>query len=78
MNVRMDPLNQGGILTATGTVVHPDYFGSAGPTGSNNQTYVQDKFYQFNAYKGQKDFRSADLGIAKRQMEKNPFAHPLA
>jgi hypothetical protein len=45
-----------------------------GPTGVANQTYVKDKHYQFNAFKGNRDPRAADLGLAKRTNANNPYA----
>lgn len=80
MNVRMDALNQGGAITATKMQINPEYTGTPGPTGSMNQTYVQDKYYQLNAYKGQKNFQASSraLDLTKNVLKNNPFAHPLA
>ena len=78
MNVRANPLQQGGVLTAVRSdadVRTDNYFGSAGPTGGNIPTYVNDQYYNFNAYKGQPGY--TDLSIAKRQLENNPLARSI-
>jgi hypothetical protein len=80
MNVREGPLNQGGALTA----VRKDsnkYDGRTGPAnGGWSQDYIQNEHYQLNPYKGQKNVRttSRQLGVAKRQLANNPFAHTLS
>lgn len=73
MNVRGDPLNQGGALTAVRDSASTCLLGAPGPTTAVNQTYVQDKYYQFNSYKGNTDFRTARLGLAKQQLANNPL-----
>lgn len=73
MNVRMDPLNQGGAITATRDSASTVIQGIAGPTTAVNQTYVKDKYQQNNAYKGNKDFRTCNLSLAKRQLAQNPL-----
>jgi len=81
MNVRADPLNQGGMVTAV-RVDSNRYDGRTGPAnGGWSQNYVQDEYYQLNQYKGQKNTwgaSNAGLNIAKNQLEKNPFAHTLS
>ena len=76
MNVRADPLNQGGMVTA----VRSDCSrvdGRMNPAnGGWSQNYVQNQYYQLNAYKGNRDNRSLD--IAKNQLKNNPFAHSLS
>lgn len=83
MNVRADPLNQNGMVTA----VRSDCSrvdGRMGPangsTGGRMQHYVKDMYYQFNAYKGNANPHSTsrELNIAKNQLQQNPFAHTLA
>jgi hypothetical protein len=79
MNVRANPLTQGGILTSVRSDVDGTfmYTGSAGPTaGANGQQYTNDQFYNFNAYKGQPG--RSDLDTAKNQLAKNPFAHSIS
>ena len=73
MNVRMDPVNQGGSMTSTRTSACTAIQGIMGPTTSANQTYVHDKYHKFNAYKGNEDFRSFDLNLAKRVNARNPL-----
>tara|TARA_R110002074_G_scaffold8841_2_gene35770 strand:- start:903 stop:2033 length:1131 start_codon:yes stop_codon:yes gene_type:complete len=75
MNVRMDPTNQNGSITATRTSASTVIQGVQGPTASANQTYVKDTYNKFNAYKGNEDFRSFDLGLAKRVNANNPLNH---
>ena len=75
MNVRMDPVNQNGSITATRISASTTLQGVQGPTTASNQTYVQDKYHKFNAYKGNKDFRSFDLDLAKRVNANNPLNH---
>lgn len=75
MNVRMDPANQNGSITATRTSASTMLQGVQGPTTAANQTYVHDKYHKFNAYKGNKDFRSFDLDLAKRVNANNPLNH---
>jgi len=79
MNVREGPLKQGGVLTTVRSDVDGTfmYTGSAGPTvGANGQQYINEQFYNFNAYKGQPGRN--DLNVAKNQLSKNPFAHTLS
>ena len=78
MNVRADPLNAIGALTAVKDNASTVVSGVQGPTSSANQTYVQDEYYQFNAYKGNVDPNSCNLGLAAKQLAGNPLAHTLA
>lgn len=80
MNVRGDPLNQSGMLTA----VRMDQSGGDGYVGPGNGTYMQQyvlpEFQEMNSYKGnQNPYASSDyLGIAAKQMAVNPFAHNIS
>ena len=83
MNVRADPLNQGGMVTA----VRSDCSRIDGRTGPANgasqgrmQNYMNDLYHQFNAYKGNYNPRTSNsqLNTAKNQLSSNPFAHTLA
>lgn len=74
MNVRGNPGSQGGAVTSMRSGAHRAVQGPMGPTGVANQTYVKDKHYQFNAFKGNRDPRAADLGLAKRTNANNPYA----
>ena len=77
MNVRESALKQGGALTA----VRADSTridGRVGPAnGGWTQNYQQKPFHQFNAYKGNENPNSRDLGIAARQLQNNPLAHSI-
>ncbi len=80
MNVRAGPLNQGGMVTAVRTDCNK-YDGRMGPVnGGWTQNYVQDKYYQFNAYKGQQNpyATSRELNVAKNQLKNNPLAHTIS
>ena len=80
MNVRAGPLNQGGMVTAVRTDCNK-YDGRMGPVnGGWTQNYVQDKYYQFNAYKGQENpyATSKELNVAKNQLKNNPLAHSIS
>ena len=83
MNVRADPLNQGGMITA----VRSDCSRIDGRTGPANgasqgrmQNYMNDLYHQFNAYKGNYNPRTSNsqLNTARNQLSSNPFAHTLA
>jgi hypothetical protein len=78
MNVRANPLQQGGLLSAVRSDIDGSfmYSGSAAPTVANGQQYINDQFYNFNAYKGQ--CGRDDLDTAKNQLAKNPFAHTIS
>ena len=79
MNVRGDPIAQGGALTQVKDNTSTCYTGSAAPTGANNQEYVQDTYYQLNTNKGMYNPLSSNknLNIAKRQLAKNPLVNTL-
>lgn len=77
MNVRAGPLNQGGLLTAmrTDSDKSDNYLGPANG-GWAKQNYLNDQYYNFNAYKGQPN--CVDLNVAKRQLANNPLAHSIS
>ena len=80
MNVRAGPLNQGGMVTAVRTDCNK-YDGRMGPAnGGWTQNYVQDKYYQMNAYKGQENpyATNRELNVAKNQLKNNPLAHSIS
>lgn len=76
MNVRESALKQGGVLSS----VRSDTSridGRMNPAnGSWTQNYTNDKYYNFNAYKGNENphARSTELDVAKNQLSNNPFA----
>jgi hypothetical protein len=77
MNVRAGPLNQGGLLTAmrTDSDKSDNYLGPVNG-GWAKQNYLNNEYYNFNAYKGQPN--NMDLGVAKRQLANNPLAHSIS
>jgi len=77
MNVRAGPLNQGGLLTAmrTDSDKSDNYLGPVNG-GWAKQNYLNNEFYNFNAYKGQPN--RLDLNVAKRQLAQNPLAHSIS
>ena len=77
MNVRGDALQAGGALTQVKDMASTVVQGMPAPTTAQNQTYVQDKYYQMNSYKGQADPRTCNLGLASKVLSKNPLAHHL-
>ena len=73
---RMNVMNGNpGMVTAVKDAASTEITGVPGPTSYANQTYVQDKYYQFNAYKGQADPRTRNLGLAKNVLKNNPLNH---
>ena len=46
--------------------------------GAWTQQYQQKPFHQFNAYKGNENPYTRDLGVAKKQLYNNPLAHSLS
>jgi len=79
MNVRAGALNQGGMPT----VVRADTTrvdGRYGPvSGGWTQQYNNNKYYKFNAYKGNSNpyATNESLGVAKRQLQNNPVAQHM-
>ena len=52
--------------------------GRTGPlNGGWTQQYQQKPYHQFNAYKGNENPNSRNLGIAARQLQNNPLAHSI-
>tara|TARA_R110002074_G_scaffold62721_1_gene150733 strand:+ start:311 stop:1468 length:1158 start_codon:yes stop_codon:yes gene_type:complete len=64
-----------GMVTAIKDSKSTEIKGVPGPTPQANQTYVQDKYYQLNPYKGMADPRTANLGLAKNVLRRNPLNH---
>ena len=64
-----------GKITAVKDSASTEIIGVAGPTGAVNQTYVQDKYYQTNPFKGNADPRTRNLGLAKNVLKNNPLNH---
>jgi hypothetical protein len=80
MNVRADPLNQGGMLTG----VRSDTSRIDGRVNSANggwtQQYRLNDYNQFNAYKGNLNPNASQdaLNLPKRQLANNPLSHSLS
>ena len=79
MNVRAGPLNQGGMPTAMRfDTTRVD--GRTGPmNGGWTQQYDNNKYYNFNHYKGNTNPYATDysLGVAKQQLQNNPIAQQI-
>lgn len=78
MNVRETALKQGGRLTAARADTSRIDGRYAAPNGGWTQHYQQKPFHQFNSYKGNTNPHTADLNIAKRQLQNNPLSHSLS
>lgn len=78
MNVRESPLKQGGRLTSVRTDTTRVDGRMNAPNGGWTQQYQQKAFHQFNAYKGNTNPYTQDLGLAKRQLHNNPLAHSIS
>ena len=79
MNVRADPLNQGGMVTSvrSDTTRIDGRINSA--DGGWTQHYKNNDYHQFNAYKGNANPNTTQdgLAVAKRQLQNNPLSHSL-
>lgn len=73
MNVRGNPGVQGGMTTSMRSGAYRSIQGPMGPTGAANQAYQRERYQQVNAFKGNRDPRTADLGVAKRVNANNPL-----
>jgi hypothetical protein len=77
MNVRANPLNQGGMLSSVriDTDKGDNYKGPAnGAWGQQN--HLIEGYTNFNTNKG--NANPMDLNVAVKQLAKNPFAHSIA
>ena len=77
MNVRESALKQGGHLTTVRSDTTRVDGRVNARSGGWTQQYQQKSFHQFNAYKGNANPNTRDLGIAQRQLQNNPLAHSL-
>ena len=77
MNVRESALKQGGRLTTVRSDTTRVDGRVNARSGGWTQQYQQKSFHQFNAYKGNANPNTRDLGIAQRQLQNNPLAHSL-
>jgi hypothetical protein len=77
MNVRNDPLKQGGIMTTARSDSNRFDFYEGPKSGAwGAQNYVKPMFTDLNPYKGIQN--QLDLGVAQRQLAGNPFAHSFS
>lgn len=80
MNVRADPLNQGGMVTSVRSDTNK-YDGRVNAAnGGWTQNYLRDKYYELNAYKGNENPRATSqfLNTARDQMVSNPLSQTIA
>ena len=77
MNVRESALKQGGALTAVRTDTSRIDGRVNGANGGWTQNYQQKPFHQFNAYKGNENPNSKDLGLAARVLQNNPLSQSI-
>ena len=80
MNVRADPLNQGGMLTGVRSDTSRIDGRVNSADGAWTQNYRHNDYHQFNAYKGNENPNSSQSGldIAKNQLSRNPLAHSFS
>jgi|SaaInlV_125m_DNA_1040241.scaffolds.fasta_scaffold01403_17 hypothetical protein len=76
MNVRGNPLQAYGMVTAVRADNTRMDGRTGGVSGGWTQNYVKPRYQELNPYKGNKNHR-LDLGIAQRQLADNPLAHTL-
>jgi hypothetical protein len=77
MNVRESALKQGGRLTAVRSDTSRIDGRLSPANGAWSQNYQQKPFHQFNAYKGNENPYTQDLGLAKRQLQNNPLSQSI-
>src|SRR5210317_1006708 len=77
MNVRESALKQGGALTAVRSDTSRIDGRMNAANGGWTQNYQQKPFHQFNAYKGNENPNSRDLGLAARVLQKNPLSQSI-
>jgi len=80
MNVRADPLNQGGMLTGVRSDTSRIDGRVNSADGAWTQKYRLNDYNQFNAYKGNINPNASQdaLDLPKRQLANNPLAHSLS
>jgi hypothetical protein len=76
MNVRTDPINQGGAPTCLRSETSP--FPVAAADGGRFQQYQRPEFDRFNEKKGRMNpwSTNASMDVAIQQLDKNPIAQP--
>ena len=80
MNVRADPLNQGGMVTAVRSDTNKYDGRINAANGGWTQQYMTHLYQQHNAYKGNENPRATNnfLNTAKNQLATNPLSHTLS
>ena len=80
MNVRGNPLNQHGMVTAVRSDTSRVDGWTGGANGGWSQNYVKPMYQNNNAYKGNVNPRASNtyLGTAVKQLQNNPLAYSLA
>ena len=80
MNVRADPLNQGGMLTGVRSDTSRIDGRVNSADGAWTQKYRLNDYNQFNAYKGNINPNASQdaLDLPKRQLANNPLAHSFS
>ena len=80
MNVRGDPLNQGGVLSQVRTDCSRVDGRMNAANGGWSQNYIQSDYYQLNSYKGMADPHGSNnyLNTAKKVLANNPLAQSIS
>jgi hypothetical protein len=78
MNVRGDPLNQNGMVTAVRSDTSRMDGWNSPANGGWSQNYVQPMYQQNNAFKGNVNPNIQNLDIAVKQLKNNPLAHSIS
>jgi hypothetical protein len=78
MNVRADPLNQHGMVTAVRSDTSRMDGWKPAANGGWSQNYVQPMYQQNNAFKGNINPNTQNLNLAVNQLKNNPLAHSIS
>ena len=80
MNVRADPLNQGGMVTSVRSDTSRIDGRVNSADGAWTQQYRNNDYHKFNAYKGHMNPNASNMSLdtAKRQLMNNPLVHSLS
>ena len=80
MNVRADPLNQGGMVTSVRSDTSRIDGRVNSADGAWTQQYRNNDYHKFNAYKGHYNPNASNMSLdtAKRQLSTNPLVHSLS
>ena len=80
MNVRADPLNQGGMVSAVRSDTNKYDGRTNAANGGWTQQYMTHLYQQHNVYKGNENPRATNtfLNTAKNQLAANPLSHTLS